>query len=130
MANKIKGVSFVQDISALGQNREKFPRNTVVLLVSITRVDSPVQAIKSYTICLLSILHKQKYLILLGSDELINKIFNQIFKQYNYNLNTRYLNNQIFKQYNYNLKEREKEKENKKQKSKSMNNLYQMSNKY
>ena len=125
MANKIKGVSFVQDISALGQDREKFPRNTVVLLMSITRVDSPVQAIKSYTICLLSILHKQKYLILLGSDELINKIFNQIFKQYNYNLN-----NQIFKQYNYNLKEREKAKENKKQKSKSMNNLYQMSNKY
>ena len=125
MANKIKGVSFVQDISALGQDREKFPRNTVVLLMSITRVDSPVQAIKSYTICLLSILHKQKYLILLGSDELINKIFNQIFKQYNYNLN-----NQIFKKYNYNLKEREKAKENKKQKSKSMNNLYQMSNKY
>lgn len=125
MANKIKGVSFVQDISALGQNREKFPRNAVVLLMSITRVDSPVQAIKSYTICLLSILHKQKYLILLGSDELINKIFNQIFKHYNYNLN-----NQIFKQYNYNLKEREKAKENKKQKSKSMNNLYQMSNKY
>ena len=125
MANKIKGVSFVQDISALGQDREKFPRNTVVLLMSITRVDSPVQAIKSYTICLLFILHKQKYLILLGSDELINKIFNQIFKQYNYNLN-----NQIFKQYNYNLKEIEKANENKKQKSKSMNNLYQMNNKY
>lgn len=113
MANKIKGVSFVQDISALGQDREKFPRNTVVLLMNVTRVDSPAQAIKSYTICLLSILHKQKYLILLGSNELINQIFNQIFKQYNYN-----------------LKEREKAKESKKQKSKRMNNLYQMSNKY
>jgi len=60
MANKMKGASFLQDISALGQDREKFLRNTVVRLMSITRVDSPAQTIKSYIICLLSILHKQK----------------------------------------------------------------------